>query len=436
MAKTLFLDCGYGISGDMFLSALSGLGVDIDDVHAELKKVITDDFDLSIDQIDQHGITANHLVLRFKDESLNHFDTGEHHHGHTHHHHDEAAQQNHEHSHDHHHHEHGHSHQHTHYAAIKENIENSMLSDHVKALSLRMFDNVAQAESKIHGIPVSDIAFHEVGAVDSLVDIIGGCVALDRLGVDTIVATPVATGYGKVKVAHGLYPVPAPATLEILQGVPVQDFDIASELTTPTGAAIVKTFATSFANSMKGKVIKSSYGAGTKKFDHPNVLRAVLLDTADESTQDKTVNQVCELNCEIDDMTGEGLGQLLESVMNDGALDMYYTPMMMKKNRPAYQITLLCKVADADHFKHRLLLETTTFGVRTVLKERAILNRQFSTLSLANGTLKIKKGYFENQLVKVTPEFESVRELADTNGVSYNQMYYQAIAAIQENFEF
>lgn len=435
MAKTLFLDCGYGISGDMFLSALSGLGVDIDDVHAELKKVITDDFDLSIDRIDQHGIMANHLVLKFKDESLNHFDAGVHHHEHEHHH-DEVVQHHHEHSHDHHHHEHGHSHQHTHYAAIKENIENSALSESVKALSLRMFDNVAQAESKIHGIPVSDIAFHEVGAVDSLVDIIGGCVALDQLGVDNIVATPVATGYGKVKVAHGLYPVPAPATLEILQGVPVQDFDIASELTTPTGAAIIKTFATSFANSMKGKVIKSSYGAGTKQFDHPNVLRAALLETADKATKDSTVNQVCELNCEIDDMTGEGLGQLLESVMNDGALDMYYTPIMMKKNRPAYQITLLCKVADADHFKQRLLLESTTFGVRTILKEREILTRQFSTLPLANGSVKIKQGYFEGQLVKVTPEFESVRELADTNGVSYNQMYYQAIVAIQENFDF
>lgn len=435
MAKTLFLDCGYGISGDMFLSALSGLGVDIDDVHDELNKVIADDFDLSIDRIDQHGITANHLVLKFKDESLNHFDIGEHYHEHTHHH-DEVVQHHHEHSHDHHHHEHGHSHQHTHYAAIKENIENSALSESVKALSLRMFDNVAQAESKIHGIPVSDIAFHEVGAVDSLVDIIGGCVALDRLEVDNIVATPVATGYGKVKVAHGLYPVPAPATLEILQGVPVQDFDIASELTTPTGAAIIKTFATSFANSMKGKVIKSSYGAGTKQFEHPNVLRAVLLETADEATKDNTVNQVCELNCEIDDMTGEGLGQLLESVMNDGALDMYYTPIMMKKNRPAHQITLLCKVADANHFKQRLLLETTTFGVRTVLKGRAILNRQFSTLPLANGSVKIKQGYLEGHLVKVTPEFESVRELADINGVSYNQMYYQAITAIQENFDF
>ncbi|WEV57521.1 nickel pincer cofactor biosynthesis protein LarC [Ligilactobacillus acidipiscis] len=403
MTRTLFLDCGYGISGDMFLSALCDLGVDIDDVHEELKKVIEPKFDLKIEKMNQHGITANHLKLKFYDETLNNIDSGEH------------------------------KHTHTHYASIKENIANSTLDAHVKELSLKMFATVAQAESKIHGIPVQDIAFHEVGAVDSLVDIIGGCVAIDNLRVDQIISTPVATGFGKVKVAHGLYPVPAPATLEILQGVPLQDFEIESELTTPTGAAIVKTFTTSFSNSMKGNVLQSGYGAGNKKFDHPNVLRAVLLDT--EKKSDNTVNEVCELTCELDDMTGESLGQLLKSVMNDGALDMYYTPIIMKKNRPAYQITLLCKVGDEDYFKQKLLLETTTFGVRSTVKERAILKRDFSEINLPEGVLMVKQGYYKGDLIKVTPEFESVRKLALANKVSYNNMYLRSLGAIQEQFK-
>lgn len=431
MAKSLFLDCGYGISGDMFLSALCGLGVDIDDIHDALRQVIPEEFDLSIEQVNQHGITANHLKLHFHDESLNNIDSGVHYHthGHTHEH-----EHEHEHAHAHAHtHAHGHTHSHAHYAAIKANIENSGLSDSVKKLSLQLFETIAQAESKIHGIPVSDIAFHEVGAVDSLVDIIGGCVALDRLGVDEIVATPVATGTGKVMVAHGLYPVPAPATLEILQGVPLQDFDIASELTTPTGAAIIKTFATSFANNLHGTVLKTSYGAGTKQFDHPNVLRAVLVDSAAQT--DKTVNQICELNCELDDITGESLGDLIQSVMDDGALDIYYTPVVMKKNRPAYQITLLCKVQDADHFKKRLLVETTTFGVRSTLKERAILTREYTEIPLGQGMLKVKKGYYEGKLVKVTPEYESIHELAKANEVPYNQMYNRALGAIQVAFD-
>ncbi len=400
MTKILYLDCGYGIAGDMFLAALCGLGVNIDDVHAELKKVIKPEFKLEVEQVNQHGITANHLKLKFDDESLNNFDSGQH--------------------------------QHTHYASIKENIEKSDLGENVKELSLKMFDTVARAESKIHGIPVPEIAFHEVGAVDSLVDIIGGCVALDKLGVDQVISTPVATGFGKVQVAHGLYPVPAPATLEILQGVPLEDFDVRGELTTPTGAAIVKTFSDSFSDSMKGRVLRSSYGAGSKKFDHPNVLRAVLLDKNEQI--DDTVDKVCELSCEIDDMSGESLGYFLQEIMNDGALDMYCTPIIMKKNRPAYQVTLLCKPKEAKHFEKRILTETSTFGLRSSLTNRAILTRDFSTIELKEGLLKVKCGYYDNKLVKVTPEFESVRKLAKDNQTTYNNMYEKAIAAINDRF--
>ncbi len=252
MTKTLYLDCGYGIAGDMTLAALCGLGADAEVVQQELRKVVNFDFTMAIESVNQHGITANHLTLTFGTEILP--PTG-------------------------HRHEHVRAgHQHNHYAAIKQMIDTSDLNAHVKAMSQKVFATIAAAESKIHGVPLEDVAFHEVGAMDSLIDIIGNCIAIDLLGVEQIECTPVPTGHGKVQVAHGLYPVPAPATLEMLRGVPLSDFDIEGEVTTPTGAALVKTLTDYFVEELNGTVEAISYGAGTKQFAHPNVLRAVLLD--------------------------------------------------------------------------------------------------------------------------------------------------------------
>lgn len=252
MTKVLYLDCGYGIAGDMTLAALCGLGVSIEDISDELKKVVNFKFNLGIEKVNQHGIIANHLQLSFGDKIYQE---------HNHQHHSEHA-----------------GHQHNHYDSIKTMIQKSELNQHVKEMSLAVFKTIALAESKIHGVPLAEVAFHEVGAMDSIIDIVGNCIAIDKLNVEQIECTSVPTGHGKVHVAHGLYPVPAPATLEILRGVPLSDFSVEDEITTPTGAAIVKTLVNSFVEDINGTVEAIGYGSGTKAFDHPNVLRALILD--------------------------------------------------------------------------------------------------------------------------------------------------------------
>ncbi len=268
----LYVDCQYGISGDMMLSALVDLGADPAYIADELRKLPIDDFEMSFQSIDEKGMTCQQLLLDIEES--------DHHHDHDHkegqhHHHD------HEEDHDHHHsHEEGHDHDHHHAHRqaqdILKMIEDSELADRVKERSLALFEEVARAEGKIHGMPVEEVHFHEVGAMDSIIDMIGVCLALEDLGIDELTFAPVATGYGKIEIAHGLYPVPAPATLEILTGVPLADFSAEGELTTPTGAAFAKVLASDYQHHMVGQVEKVGYGAGTRHFDHPNVLRVVL----------------------------------------------------------------------------------------------------------------------------------------------------------------
>ncbi|WP_338232346.1 LarC family nickel insertion protein [Companilactobacillus muriivasis] len=241
MKRVLYLDCQYGIAGDMLLSSLLDLGVDTDYLIAELKKATNFKFELGIKNNDQYGITAKHLELKL-DEHIHPV----------------------------------HGHHHNHYSAIKQLINESQLNDHVKKMSLDVFETIAKSEGKIHNVPVDDVAFHEVGAVDSIIDIIGNCIAIDKLDVDEIYCSPVATGYGKINIHHGLYPIPTPATLDMLTGVPLSGFESEGELTTPTGAAIVKTLTDKFKNTVNGQVEAIGYGCGTKEFNHPNIVRSIL----------------------------------------------------------------------------------------------------------------------------------------------------------------
>lgn len=242
MKKILYLDCQFGIAGDMLLSSLLDLGVNVDYLISELKKATNFKFELGIKSNDQYGITAKYLELSL-DEKISPV----------------------------------HGHHHNHYAAIKQLISESSLNEHVKRMSLDVFETIAKSEAKIHNVPIDDVAFHEVGAVDSIIDIIGNCIAIDKLGVDEIICSPISTGYGNINIQHGLYPIPTPATLDMLKGVPLNGFESEGELTTPTGAAIVKTLASRFAETVSGEVMEIGYGAGTKKFNHPNVVRTVLL---------------------------------------------------------------------------------------------------------------------------------------------------------------
>ncbi|MED1472090.1 LarC family nickel insertion protein [Bacillus salipaludis] len=323
--KVLYLDCQSGISGDMTLSALIDLGADITYIREKLENLPIDPFSLNVKQVDKKGISAKMLDLHFKEEALVHeahshgehhhtheghsHSHGEHHHAHEghshshgeHHHaheghshsHDDVhhAHEGHSHSHDDVHHAHeGHSHSHdehhhhTHRKAstISTMINESELPSRVKKRSSAVFQVIAEAEGKIHGMDPNDVHFHEVGAMDSIIDVIGVCLALENLGIDKLIASPVPTGYGKVMMAHGLYPIPAPATAEILRGVPLADFHVKGELTTPTGAGFLKALADEYGYMPAMSIERIGYGAGKKNFNHPNVLRVLLFQTKDE----------------------------------------------------------------------------------------------------------------------------------------------------------
>ncbi|MDN4524231.1 LarC family nickel insertion protein [Fictibacillus fluitans] len=294
--KQLYLDCQYGISGDMTLAALLDLGADLSYVTEHLKQLPIDSFHMDTKKTDKRGIFASFLDLQFEENELvaahvheaghshthDHSHSHDHHHehGHSHdHHHDHSHSHAHDHSHDHSHdHEHDHHHDHVHRKAstILEMIETSALPDRVKERSRRVFEVIAEAEGKIHGMDPKEVHFHEVGAMDSIIDVIGVCLALEDLQIDRITASPVPTGYGKVKMAHGLYPIPAPATAEILRGVPLEAFHVKGELTTPTGAGFLKALANEYGYMPPLVIEKIGYGAGQKDFEHPNVLRAIL----------------------------------------------------------------------------------------------------------------------------------------------------------------
>ncbi|GGB42405.1 nickel pincer cofactor biosynthesis protein LarC [Fictibacillus barbaricus] len=427
--KILYLDCQSGISGDMTLSALIDLGADIDYIREHLEKLPIDPFSLNVKQVDKKGISSKQLVLHFDEHAEHHhYDHNEQHHyhehdhtggDHTHHHH-------HEHENEHHHHhehenenEHHHHHEHRKASTILEMIENSHLPIRVKKRSLSVFQVIAEAEGKIHGMDPKDVHFHEVGAMDSIIDIIGVCLALESLGVEKIIASPVPTGHGKIMMAHGLYPIPAPATAEILKGVPLADFHVKGELTTPTGAGFLKALAHEYGNIPPLAIENIGYGAGKKDFKHPNVLRAILFN-ADETEKRE---QISVLECQLDDFTGEALGYLMEKLLNQGALDVYFTPVTMKKSRPGTLITVLTKPEMVLSLEELLLRETSTFGVRKSEWSRRILSREFKEIETVYGTINVKVGKLEGNIIKVIPEYEDVKKASYQHNVSFVDVY-------------
>lgn len=284
--RLLYIDCFSGISGDMTIGALLDAGGDFNLLEEQLKKLnIEDEYELVRKQVVKNGITATKFDVLLKHEHTHGDHSGSHHHEHTHHTHEaydaHEHQHGHHHSHTHEHHDHGHLHHHHHhhrsYRDIVEMITNSELNENVKNMALDIFQKIGEAEGKIHGMPLEQVHFHEVGAVDSIIDIVGTAILIDELDVDTIYFAPVPTGSGKIHIDHGIYPVPAPATLEILKGIPLAESNIKAELTTPTGAAFAAVLAEKFTDFPAMKVTAIGYGAGTKTFpDHPNVLRAVI----------------------------------------------------------------------------------------------------------------------------------------------------------------
>ncbi len=469
--KTLYLDIFSGVSGDMFIGALLDLGVSIHQLEIELAKLKLDGYHLHAARKQKCNIEGVKFDVHLAHAPVQahehtHADgtahTHEHDHGHEHehnhvhehaHHHEEhEPHSHHEHDHDHEHrheHDHGHSHEHSrNFAEIRRLIADSLLSDWVKQKSVAVFHRVAVAEGKIHGHPPDEVHFHEVGALDSIVDIVGACLCLELLGRPRVLAGMVIEGTGWINCAHGRFPIPAPATLEILgaRGVTLSQCDEPHELVTPTGAALLAEFAESFGPMQGVHAEKIGYGLGTRDNQtRPNVLRAVLGELqeariqnpesqilpAAESKLDWETDTIAVLETNLDDLNAEVLGHFVEQALAAGALDVFHTPIQMKKNRPGVLLTVLCAENDADKFSELMLRETSAFGVRRHLAARRKLKREFITVKLPQGEVTVKLGKLNGQVVQASPEFESCKKLAAQTKLPLKQIYEAAIKAVK-----
>ncbi|WP_321405185.1 nickel pincer cofactor biosynthesis protein LarC [Maridesulfovibrio sp.] len=396
----LYYDCFSGISGDMNLAAMIDLGVDPEFLQAELSKLrLDDEFSLKISQDSRKGIFGTRV-----DVELSH-----------HHHHD----------HDHHGHTHGHHHhEHRNLRDIEKIINNSNLSDQVKSTSLAIFKRVAEAEAKIHGRTVYEVHFHEVGATDSIVDIVGAAICFHQLEIDQVWCSSIELGGGFINCAHGMMPVPAPATSEILAGLPSTQGAVQKETTTPTGAAILAELVDNFSDSPHMVVQKTSYGIGHRDNEIPNVLRVQLAEISQQADALPTVPARL-LQCNIDDMTGEMLGAALEQLMEDGAMDVHFTAIVMKKNRPATTLSLLCSAEDEDKFKRLIFKHTTTLGIKSTDLEKTVLDISFDKLETPLGTVTMKNAILDGKVIRSKPELEDCRALAKKHGISLNEVYLQ-----------
>jgi conserved hypothetical protein TIGR00299 len=283
---------------------------------------------------------------------------------------------------------------------------------------MKVFLLIATAEAKIHGKTVDEVHFHEVGAIDSIVDVVGAAICLDALGVDKVMASTVEVGSGFVRCAHGLMPIPAPATAEILKGVPISSKVEKFEMTTPTGAAILSAFVDEFTNQKNFAIDKVGYGLGSRNLDIPNLVRVMLVDL-DESNEPS--QWILESN--IDDMSSEQLVYAEERLFNAGALDVYKTPIIMKKGRSAIKLTILAQEKDIKQIQRTLFTETTSIGMRMYPVEKVKIERRFETIETEFGPISLKKAYFEGELVNVKPEYEQIKAYALETGLSIKEVY-------------
>jgi hypothetical protein len=425
--KTLYLDIFSGISGDMFLGALLDLGVDFHRLEHDLGKLGLGGYQLHVSRQQRAHIAGTKFDVELGPEQ------GHEHHAqapkHAGHHHEHEP--HHEHDHDC---AHGHEHGRT-FADIQQLLTRSSLSDWVKQKAIAVFRRVAVAEGKIHGQPPEQVHFHEVGAVDSIIDIVGACLALELLGRPRVLAAPVIEGTGWVKCAHGRFPVPTPATLEILgaRGVPVSQCDEAQELVTPTGAALLAELAESFGPLRGLTPQRIGYGLGARENKtRPNVLRAVLGETAATvSTHDWETDTVAVLQTNLDDANAEIIGGFAEKALAQGALDVFHTPIQMKKGRPGVLLSVLCAEADADKFCELILRETTSFGVRRHVAERRKLRREFAPVQTPFGEVTVKVGKLDGHMVQTAPEYESCKRLAEQANVPLKHIYEAAVRAMK-----
>jgi len=412
--KALYLDLFSGISGDMFIGALIDLGIEASQLERELKKLGLEEYHLHVTRSRKASIAGVRFEVHL---------TGAHDHGEPPHTHD---------------HDLAHQHDRT-FEQIRQLISASQLSDWVKQKALAIFQRIAVAEGAIHGLPAEQVHFHEVGAVDSIVDIAGACIALEILGRPRLLASAVVEGTGWLECAHGCLPIPAPATLAILgaRGIPLSQCDEPSELVTPTGAALLAELVEDF-GPMQGLVAeKIGYGLGSRdNRTRPNVLRVVLGQSRPESrapaagAHDWETDKIAVLETNLDDISAEILGGFVDKALAAGALDVFHTPIQMKKNRPGVLLTVLCAEAEAEKFAELLVRETSTFGIRRSVAERRKLRREFATVHTPHGDVTVKVGRLDGRVVQAAPEYESCKALAERARVPVKEVYEAALRAL------
>ena len=455
--RIAYLECFSGISGDMFLGALLDAGVP-PEVLTRTVEALGVDALLEISRVNRSGISATKLdVIAAGEKELpreefwaeanstqsavsNQQSAVSHSHSHKHSHGDEVSHSHshqHSHSHDHsHQHEHGSKHTHSHRGLkeIRQIIQAANISQSAKDRAIRIFEALGAAEAKVHNTDIEEIHFHEVGAIDAIVDIVCASVGSEALGVDEWVCSPLNVGGGTVVCAHGAFPIPAPATLELLKNAPVYSGQIQKELVTPTGAAIVSVLASRFSQFPSMKTEKIGYGAGTRNFKNsPNVLRISVGEIAAQHVSPFPVEEITVLEANVDDMTPQVFGYVMEQALQNGALDAFGTPVQMKKSRPGMLLTVLCRTEDSQRLTKFILAETTTLGVRMRRESRAALARRHVSVSTKWGDVRMKLANLNGSISNYAPEYEDCRQIATEKKVPLKSVMQEAIKVYLEN---
>ena len=427
----LYIEPNSGASGDMMIGALLDLGFSFEELREKLLLLPLGGYRLSAEKCNRSGIQATKFNVH-----EHHHDVHEHHHdqhqsphSHEHHHDQHQSPHSHEHHHDQHQSPHSHEHHHRTFADIRAMIEESRLSSWVKEKSIEAFRRLAEAEGKIHGRPADHVHFHEVGAVDSIVDIVGTMIIMESFRSMRAVSSAVNVGQGTLECQHGVYPVPGPAAQELLRDVPIFSNNITGELTTPTGAALLTTLTDEFGVRPAMKITATGYGAGTRETPGgANVLRISIGKIFSEKTA-AAADQVAVIETAIDDMNPQLFGYFQEKALAAGALDVYAEPIHMKKNRMALKITCVCAVGDTRRFAEIIFRETTTIGIRYAIADRITLDREFREVSTPYGPVAIKISLLDGRPVNFAPEFEDCRRLAEQTGKPLKEIQAAAIHA-------
>jgi uncharacterized protein (TIGR00299 family) protein len=394
--KMLYYDCYAGISGDMNLGAMIDAGVDKNYLVRELGRLSVGCYNISVSRELKNGISGTRVSVNPEKDSIKPSESGRPH-------------------------NYGNQNESRNLEDIVKIINQSKLSEYVRKLSIQIFRRIAEAEAKVHNRSLKEIHFHEVGAVDSIVDIVGAAICIDFLKPDIIMASPVELGGGFVECAHGILPVPAPATVEILKGIPVRSGTVMHETTTPTGAAILASIVSKFTEKVDFTIEKIGYGLGHRETDIPNLLRVYLGEISDENDTGSNISLIVE--CNIDDMNPEFYDYIFDSLFRVGANDVFITPIIMKKSRPAVTLSVLCSIEIEHEIEKILFEETSTLGVRKYKVVKTMLSRKVTSIDTPFGRVRIKSAFYGGRPLKSKPEYEDCLKIAKDNQMPISEVY-------------